>query len=158
MHACISTYAVGIDFGKHDAVVPTENLLKLVMLVNITSLFTLMAAACSKTSITLTLLRLTDGWPKRIVWGIVATINLVLLVDATLPFSGCNPIKAAWNPAVSGSCLDISITIHFSIFAGVYSAAMDWALVLVAWAVILGLNMRIKEKIGVAICMSLGFM
>lgn len=156
-HASIATYAVQIGFGQHAVAVSDENLLTLVLLVSITGVVTLFAAACSKTSFAITLLKLTSGWLKVVVWAIIVSLNLVLLTNAILPFVRCIPIEAAWNPAAGGSCFDINITIHFSIFAAAYSALMDWLLALVPWAVIMALNMKTKEKIGVALCMSLGF-
>ncbi|ETS75030.1 hypothetical protein PFICI_13514 [Pestalotiopsis fici W106-1] len=145
-----------LGFGKHSVEVPEENLYTLVKLVSVTSVLTLVAAAFSKTSFALTLLRLTDGWLKKAVWAIIITLNLTLLVNAILPFLRCIPSEAAWNPMVPGTCFDILITIRFSIFGAAYSAAIDWLLALVPWAIIMKLNMRINERIGVAVCISLG--
>ncbi|KAM0807745.1 hypothetical protein AB5N19_08085 [Seiridium cardinale] len=157
VHSSISTYAVTIGFGEHLAVVSDGHILTIVMLVSIAGVFTLLGAACSKTSFALTLLRLTNGRLKMAVWGIIITLNITLFVNAILPFLRCMPIEAAWKSDVQGKCFDIEITIRFSVFAAAYSAAMDWILAFVPWAVIMGLNMRRKEKIGVAVCMSLGF-
>ncbi|KAF7539652.1 hypothetical protein G7054_g1967 [Neopestalotiopsis clavispora] len=151
-----ATLTLTLGFGQHSAAVPKENLYTLVKLVSVTSVLTLVAAAFSKTSFALTLLRLTDGWMKKAVWVIIVTLNLVLLVNAILPFLRCIPSEAAWNPAVEGKCFDILISIRFSIFGAAYSAAMDWLLALVPWAIIMKLNMKINERIGVAVCMSLG--
>jgi hypothetical protein len=156
VHVSLSSYAVTLGFGQQSAAVPKENLYTLVKLVSVTSVLTLIAAAFSKTSFALTLLRLTDGWMKKAVWVIIVTLNLVLLVNAILPFLRCIPSEAAWNPAVEGKCFDILISIRFSIFGAAYSAAMDWLLALVPWAIIMKLNMKINERIGVAVCMSLG--
>lgn len=158
VHSSISTYAVQIGFGRHAAVVPQDNLLTLVLLVSVTGIFTLFAAACSKTSFAITLLRLTNGWLKIVIWAIVVSLNLVLFINAILPFVRCIPIEASWNSAAGGTCFDINITIHFSLFAAAYSALMDWLLALVPWAVIMRLNIGTREKIGVGVCMSLGFM
>lgn len=35
---------------------------------------------------------------------------------------------------------------------------MDWILALIPWSVIMKLNIKTKEKIGIAVCMSLGFL
>jgi hypothetical protein len=42
-------------------------------------------------------------------------------------------------------------------FAAGYSAGMDIILAIIPWTVIMKLNMAFKEKLGVAICMSLAF-
>jgi hypothetical protein len=149
---------VHIGFGRHAEDVSLEHIFELVLLVNVTGVLTLVAAALSKTSFALTLLRLTEGGLQVFVKAVIVTLNATLFVNAILPFVRCNPSAAAWNPLVQGTCFDIQISLRFSVFAAAYSAAMDWLLALVPWAIIMSLNMKRKEKIGVAVCMSLGFM
>lgn len=157
-HSSISSYATGLGFGKHESVVSEENIYKLILLVYVAGVCTLLAAALSKTSFALTLLKLTKGRLRAGVWAIIITLNLSLLVNLLLPFVRCSPIAAAWDSSIPGTCFDVHITVRYSIFAAAYSAVMDWLLALVPWAIIVGLNMGTKEKIGVTICMSLGFM
>ncbi|KAI0121142.1 hypothetical protein BJ170DRAFT_146549 [Xylariales sp. AK1849] len=158
IHASISSYGVSLGFGKHTVdVVPMENIFKISFLVELTSVFTLLAAAWSKTSFAITLLRLTKGPLNVVVWVIIFTLNFLLLINAIYPFLQCRPAAKSWNPTLEGSCLDNAITIRYSIFACAYSATMDFILAFIPWAVITGLKMKRQEKIGVGICMSLGF-
>ncbi|KAK6219091.1 hypothetical protein LQW54_002593 [Pestalotiopsis sp. IQ-011] len=154
----VSSYAVTLGFGKHIAVVSVDHIWILVKLTDITSALTLVAAACSKTSFALSLLRLTTGSLKALVWFIIITMSSVLCANAILPYARCYPAERAWNPHAEGDCFDIRISIRFSVFAAAYSAAMDWILALIPWSVIMKLNIRTKEKIGIAVCMSLGFL
>ncbi|ETS79804.1 hypothetical protein PFICI_07333 [Pestalotiopsis fici W106-1] len=154
----ISTYSVALGFGRHMKDVPVDKIWELVKLTDITSALTLVGAACSKTSFALSLLRLTSGWTKATIWFIIITMSSVLCTNAILPYVRCCPSELAWNPHAHGKCFfDVQISIHFSVFAAAYSAAMDWILALIPWPIIMRLNIKTKEKIGIAICMSLGF-
>ncbi|KAI1849113.1 hypothetical protein JX266_005074 [Neoarthrinium moseri] len=137
--ASLSTYGVHLGFGKHQEVVPMETVFDLVLIASVSTVFTLLAAAWSKTSFAITLLQLTRGPAKAGVWAIIISMNLMFIVNAILPFAQCVPTQKVW-----------------SIVTAAYSATMDWILAIMAWAIIWRLNMKLKEKVGVAICMSLG--
>jgi hypothetical protein len=57
---------------------------------------------------------------------------------------------------MEGTCFPADSIINYLIFSAAYSAAMDIILALLAWKVVLPLNMRKKEKIGVLVAMSMG--
>lgn len=57
---------------------------------------------------------------------------------------------------VDGQCWDPNINISYGIFASVYSGLSDLALAILPWQVVMGLNLKMKEKIGVALAMSMG--
>lgn len=154
----IDTYAITEGFGKHIEAVPPPSVLILSMLIPVSSVFSLLGAAWSKTSFALTLLRITDSYVRTAIWIIIGTLNLALMVNAILPFARCVPASRGWSRLTEGSCwFSLEVGISYSVFAGVYSAAMDILLALIPWAIILHLRMKTKEKIGVALCMSLGF-
>lgn len=157
-NAAIDTYGITEGFGKHIKDVPPTSVLMLSMLIPVSSLFSLLGAAWSKTSFALTLLRITDSYVRTAIWIIIGTLNLALTVNAILPFARCVPVARGWTRLVEGSCwFSLDVGVSYSVFAGVYSAAMDILLALIPWAIILHLHMKTKEKIGVALCMSLGF-
>ncbi|KAH8682746.1 hypothetical protein BX600DRAFT_430607 [Xylariales sp. PMI_506] len=154
----ISTYAVELGFGRHKSAISAENLNRLFFLTPISSVFSLLAAAWSKSSFAITLLHLTNGWLRRVVWFIIITVNLLLTVNAILPFARCSPTRKLWDWSIPGSCWDQYAIVWYSIAAGAYSAAMDLVLALMPWKLILELNIKPKEKYGIAFCMSLGFL
>jgi hypothetical protein len=47
---------------------------------------------------------------------------------------------------------------NYNIFSGAYSGAMDFALALLPWKLLIGLQMRKAEKFGAAIAMSMGIL
>ncbi|CAJ2511703.1 Uu.00g073280.m01.CDS01 [Anthostomella pinea] len=110
----------------------------------------------SKTSFAVTLLRITDGKLKALVWVIIITMNVFMIVGGLLNFAQCTPAEKVWKPDTPGTCWSPGVYVGFSIFAGAYSALMDIGLAMLPWAVILKLQMKTKEKIGVAVAMSMG--
>jgi hypothetical protein len=68
----------------------------------------------------------------------------------------CTPVEKAWNPSVPGTCRDTSGAIKYGIFNAAYCAWADFALALLPWYLIWGLHLRLREKIGVGVAMSMG--
>lgn len=149
-----ATYATRVGLGKHDGSVVDQTPLQLMIVVATT--FSVLGAAWSKTSFALTLLRITKGLLFWMIWAVIISLNIVLTFNAILQFIWCTPARAAWDGMVSHRCWKRTIVIDYTIFAAAYSAGMDILLACVPWLVITKLKMRRKEKIGVAVCMSLG--
>ncbi|KAK7961708.1 uncharacterized protein PG986_002533 [Apiospora aurea] len=155
----ILTYGVSLGFGQHITEISTNTVTNLQFLVYLSSIFSLLGAAWSKTSFALTLIRITEGHLRTAIWVVITSINMTLIANATLPFLRCSPVERNWDfLMVEGECWDADILLFFSMFAAAFSGAMDVLLVLVPWFVIAESQMNSKEKFGVAICMSLGLL
>lgn len=129
---------------------------ELQLTVVIATVFSVLGAAWSKTSFAITLLRLTSGILHYVIWFVIISMNVVLTFNAILQFLWCQPASVAWNSGRGGTCWPQSVIVNYSIAAAAYSAAMDIFLAIVPWLVIMKLKMHMKEKIGAAVCMSLG--
>jgi hypothetical protein len=70
----------------------------------------------------------------------------------------CFPFAKTFNPMLPGSCWDENAKIAYDIFAGVYSGIMDFTLAMMPWKIVWSIQMRRKEKLGVAIGMSMGIL
>jgi hypothetical protein len=151
---------VALNFGVHSwdfDFINNLNAMLLPLLVRGT--FSITALAWSKTAFAITLLRLTDGWTKRIVWFLLVTINISLGLSALLPWVSCTPLKGAWLAFEPGKkCWDQKVMLHYNIFSGAYSAAADVALALLPWSFLRTLQMKRKEKIGAGVAMSMGIL
>lgn len=148
---------VHYGLGKHNAQNDFhDNGKELQLTVIIASVFSALGAAWSKTSFAVTLLRLTKGIMHQIIWFAIVSMNIVLIFNAVLQFLWCQPASAAWNSGRGGTCWSKNVIIYYSVAAASYSAAMDILLAMVPWSVVMNLKMHMKEKIGVALCMSLG--
>lgn len=158
LFASTTTYCVHVGLGSHSGS-DTLQQSPLQLGVIIATIFSVLGAAWSKTSFAFTLLRITREGSRIIYWGIwcvVVTLNVVLVFNAILQFIWCTPAQMAWNPSVQGQCWDRSVVVRYTQFAAYYSAAMDFVLATVPVTVLMHLQMRLKEKIGVIVCMSLG--
>ncbi|KAK3395024.1 hypothetical protein B0H63DRAFT_499237 [Podospora didyma] len=115
------------------------------------------AAAWSKTAFAVTLLRFATGWVRWVVWFILVSMNVIIAINATMNWVGCDPIQKSWIPDLPGTCADILSTIIFvGNLGGGYSSACDFVLAFLPWTIIWKLQMQTREKIGVGIAMSCG--
>lgn len=106
----------------------------------------------------ITLLRLIDGKARVFIWFLMLSSSAAASVSALLLWVQCNPIPKNWQPMLEGTCWDPRIIVDIGIALGVYSTVTDWALALLPWKVIWGLQMETKEKIGVGIAVSMGIL
>lgn len=158
LFAATTQYCVSVGLGSHSQSSIVQST-PLQLSIVIATVFSVLGAAWSKTSFALTLLRITREGSRLLYWGIwcvVVTMNVVLVFNAILQFIWCAPPGAAWNAQLKGNCWDRNAVVKYTEFAAYYSAAMDFILATVPFAVIAKLSMRLKEKLGVITCMSLG--
>lgn len=158
LFAGATTYCVSVGLGSHTSSSAVHQT-PLQLSVLVATVFSVLGAAWSKTSFALTLLRITHDGNRVLYWGIwcvVITMNVVLTFNAVVQFVWCVPAQAAWNADMHGECWDRQVVVLYTQFAAYYSAAMDFVLAAVPVTVIAELSMRLKEKLGVICCMSLG--
>jgi len=148
----VGSYNNTLGFGKHIFVVDPANLAAIDLNGNIAASVSILAAVWSKTSFALTLLRLVRGWMKPTIWFIIISMNMAMVVTTIITWLRCTP------PNKVAQCVSADIYVGYSTFSGGYSAAMDIVLALLPWPLIWKLQMKKKEKLGVAIAMSLGIL
>jgi hypothetical protein len=59
---------------------------------------------------------------------------------------------------IEGTCWPASVLINYGIFNAAWCAAADFALALLPWKLIWGLQLKLREKLGVGIAMSMGLL
>jgi len=135
-----------------------NNMRPLLLIINVAGTFSVTATIWSKTSFAITLLRLANGSKslKVLIWFIIVSMNIAMGLSALFPWVACRPVRKAWDFLVEGTCWDPTVTVHYHIFSAAYSAFMDITLAMLPWKVIWGLQMKRREKIGVAVAMSMG--
>ncbi|KAG7291948.1 hypothetical protein NEMBOFW57_001977 [Staphylotrichum longicolle] len=151
-----STTNARLGFGLRFYQVPLENLLTFGVLSNISGFTSIIAVACSKTSFAITLLRLSDGWMKWFIIALLVLLNTTHYLSALFFWVSCNPPAKTYNVMLPGECWPTSVTVKYSLFVGACSTFCDFALALLPWRLLLRFNMYNREKIGVAIAMSMG--
>ncbi|KAF4828196.1 hypothetical protein CGCTS75_v007571 [Colletotrichum tropicale] len=117
-----------------------------------------LSLALTKTSFAVTLHRIASSWERYIIWFLVGTMNVQFIVHIILTWRAiCRPTRPGdTTPHLPVSCWRSEDAISLGIFGGFYSAASDFILALLPWKIVMGLQMRKHEKIGVAIAMSMG--
>lgn len=156
----IISITVGMGYGKHIWDVPFEDLPHLFKVFSVAGTLSICSSVWSKTSFALTILRLTDGWLRKVIWGIIITMNLFMGGTALINYIRCWPLDKLWDftGALPGTCWPMDAVNKYNTFSAVYSGIMDIALALIPWTLIWSLQMRMKEKIGVAVAMSMGIL
>ncbi|KAK1756523.1 hypothetical protein QBC47DRAFT_451980 [Echria macrotheca] len=150
------TFSVSKGLGKHVYAVSPANFPVLGVVGNLTGTFSILAATWSKSSFALTLLRLMQGRMRILLWFIIITINIFMSLNAVFMWIRCTPVEKTWNPFAPGTCWQEDIYPIYGMFAAGYSAGMEFILALLPWRVIWKLQMKRKEKFGVAVAMSMG--
>jgi hypothetical protein len=145
-----------MGFGKHTADIPPENLATIALGSSVVASISCFASTLSKISFGITLLRLTAGRTRWTVWFTIITLFIVMIPSALLNWIQCSPSAKAWDPRVEGVCWPAYITINYGIFNAAWCTVADFYLALLPWKLIWGLQLRMREKLGVGIAMSMG--
>ncbi|KAB5513406.1 hypothetical protein GE09DRAFT_1013960, partial [Coniochaeta sp. 2T2.1] len=148
------------QYGRHSWDLDTPNSDSLFLLVWVRATLSITALAWTKTAFAVTLLRVSEGWMKKLEWFIIISMNIFLGLAALLLWIQCTPLRKTWTPSIQdGTCWSPKWFdgIWFTVAAGGYSAAMDFLLALLPWKLLYGMRMRKREKFGIAVAMSMGF-
>lgn len=89
----------------------------MILLINAAGSTTLTAAIWSKTSFALTLLRLTEGWIKGLIWFIIVSMNIAMGLSALFNWIQCTPIDSTWNFQPDRVCWDPMIVPRYNMFS-----------------------------------------
>ncbi|KAH8728456.1 hypothetical protein GQ44DRAFT_675821 [Phaeosphaeriaceae sp. PMI808] len=157
MQAICTTVWVSYGYGMQAQDINPENIPILNLLGNIIPTFTVVAASLSKTGFAVMLLRFTNPMIKKLIWFIIVSMNIIMWLAALFFWISCTPIRKIWYTTIDGTCWDMNSLEIYVIFASAYSAAMDFILSLLPLILLWNIQIKIEEKIGVIVAMSMGF-
>ncbi|CAG9954764.1 unnamed protein product [Clonostachys rosea f. rosea IK726] len=153
----INSYIVTLGFGQHMATISDENLKKINLNTILVATFGIIATTTSKTSFAMTLYRIaTNNWMKYFLIFVIVSINISMNLVWIFGFAKCSPPEKVWDGKVPGTCWNKQNLTKYQLFAAYYSAILDFVLAFLPWKILMGLTMRMREKLGVALAMSLG--
>ncbi|KAL3446624.1 hypothetical protein BJX65DRAFT_112164 [Aspergillus insuetus] len=158
-YAAVCHAAADVGLGMHiQAVLQNpNNLIAVARFSSISQTLAIMSCALGKTAFAVTLLRIVvERWMKYLLWFIIITMNTVNTLAALFVFVQCKDPRTNWDPSIVSECWPTDVFTNYSLFVGAYSGAQDFLLALLPWTIVWNLQMRKKEKIGVAFAMSLG--
>ncbi|KAK1830902.1 hypothetical protein QBC39DRAFT_100990 [Podospora conica] len=150
---------IDLGFGKHSNMIDPRNINDLYLIGKISVTLTVCSQAWSKTSFAITLLMISDGFHGRtriFLWFAVVSMNVLFGTAAMLFWVGCSPVEKAWKLFIPGRCWSQYVPVLFMIFTSAYSGIMDLIFAIIPWKIIMRMPMETKEKIGVALAMSMG--
>ena len=96
-----------------------------VLAINIAGSLSLVAATWSKTSFALTLLRLTEGWMKALIWFIIITTNIAMGLSALFIWVQCTPVQKSWNVFMDCTCWPPTVIVNYNIFSACEYTSVD---------------------------------
>ncbi|KAL7627989.1 hypothetical protein AAE478_002185 [Parahypoxylon ruwenzoriense] len=148
------TSSIALGFTSPAGPQTPEAALQLQIHGGVQNVFFGLATVMSKTSFGVTLLRVTEGRMKVLVMFLIATMNLAVFLYIIFTFLKCQPEVYSW---VKGpGCWSTEIYINYAIFAGAYSAFVDFSFAIIPWFLITHLQMGTGERLGVGIALSCG--
>lgn len=106
---------VHYGFGKHSWDI--RDWYHYLLVGNVAGVCSITAAAWSKTSFAITLLRFSDGWIHRLVWFIIITVNLFLGLSGLFMFVQCWPVGMLWDSTVKGKCWPKNVVVYYNSFS-----------------------------------------
>ncbi|KAK1985569.1 hypothetical protein LZ30DRAFT_619144 [Colletotrichum cereale] len=153
----INSYIISLGFGRHIATISDQNKRTINLFTILVATFGLLATTLSKTSFALTLYRLVlNEWLKYFLIFIIVTTNITLNLVWVFGFAKCTPLAKVWDPSVPGKCWDKTRLVKYQLFSAYYSAVMDFVLAYLPWPILMGATLQRRERLGVAVAMSLG--
>lgn len=153
----INSYIVSLGFGQRMATISDDNLAKIKLNTIIVAAFGIIATTTGKTSFAITLYRITtERWMKYFLIFVIITINVSMNLVWIFGLAKCTPFEKVYRSNVPGTCWDKNKLGKFQLFAAYYSAILDFVLAFIPWQILKDLTMKRREKVGVAVAMSLG--
>ncbi|KAI1646018.1 uncharacterized protein F4817DRAFT_341626 [Daldinia loculata] len=148
------TSSISLGFTSPAGPQSPEAALRLQIHGGVQNVFFGLATVMSKTSFGFTLMRVTEGRMRMFVLFLTVTMNIAVFLYIIFTFFKCKPEVYSW---IKGpGCWSTEKYIHYAIFAGGYSAFVDFSFAIIPWFLIMNLQMRTRERFGVAIAMSCG--
>jgi hypothetical protein len=104
--AATTSVCVTLDYGKNLYDMDPENLPQMPFIAVFAGFFSVLAAAWSKTSFAVTLLRLAQGWMKAVIWFLIITMNAIMGTAMLFMWIKCRPFAKIWDDSIEGWCID----------------------------------------------------
>ncbi|QSZ28725.1 hypothetical protein DSL72_003227 [Monilinia vaccinii-corymbosi] len=120
----------------------------------------IICTAMIKTSVGLLLLRITSVKPlfRYIIWSSIAIIWVWTFITLLVVCLQCKPLTAAWDPLVTGECLDVKLVTNFAYALSAETIFFDWSFSLLPIPMLWNMKMTIQMKIVVMAILGVGVM
>ncbi|KAF8862786.1 hypothetical protein BDZ45DRAFT_798959 [Acephala macrosclerotiorum] len=154
-YTILCTVAATNGFGNHLTDLGLTQGVKAIKLEIAGQTFNIAAIATSKSSVAVFMLRIViQKHYYWILWFCILSISFVCASCIIFMYTQCTPLESVFNPTLPHTCY-LNFTTN-AIFSGSYTAGMDFVLAIFPWFVLWKLNMRRKERLTIALGLSLG--
>ncbi len=123
--AAFTSVSISFGYGKRLYDLSPEQLAKMPLIANVAGTLSVLAAAWSKTSFALTLLRISDRWMKVVIWILLVSLNIVMGASALMVWIKCNPIAKMWDGSLPGTCWPQQVFIIYYQFTAGMSLSLS---------------------------------
>ena len=106
-------YGIGLHYYNMDL----DKMPTMAMISYAAGFATILGTIWSKTSFGITLLRISAGRMRWLVWFIIISVNLVLGISATIHWAQCWPLKKLFYYDMAGTCLPLHVVQNYQTFA-----------------------------------------
>ncbi|KAB8235890.1 uncharacterized protein BDW43DRAFT_15389 [Aspergillus alliaceus] len=162
LYVVTTTISVAAGYGQHFSALPPDTRERALIWNVISFIFGILSFATPKLGVAALLTRLLN--PSRlhrmIIWGLVAVVTAVALMNIIIYITTCDPPQALWKTelALNGqaSCRDVWILINYATFNGVLSGFVDMFLAIYPSTVLFKLQMSLRKKIALSTVLGLG--
>ncbi|KAK5652023.1 hypothetical protein OQA88_10926 [Cercophora sp. LCS_1] len=135
--SCIlQTVDTQIGFGRSHDGLDADTIVTARLVSIVAGFFLILAATWSKTSFAVTLLRISEGWHRKVVIFVIVTVNLAHAVSCVVQWIQCWPVQRLWMQDLPGSCLSLDLVNGYNMFVAGYSGLMDLGLALLPWLIL----------------------
>ncbi|KAF4958749.1 hypothetical protein FSARC_10940 [Fusarium sarcochroum] len=157
---CITTtLSVSLGFGSWMISLEPTALRNLDLFVRLEAILAGLAITTSKLAFGLTLIRiLPAGHWRRLVIALAVSLIIVVIPTFPLAFLQCFPLPTPRNDPEVSHCQTRPVLMYFTTFYSFWQALVDFTFVVVAIKTVSGLKMKMVEKIGLILAMSLGLL
>ncbi|KAI1829654.1 hypothetical protein DTO006G1_9771 [Penicillium roqueforti] len=143
-------------FGQSIDTLEMDSAVKAVYNEMIGKTFAILGMAIAKISLgTFLLCIVIKRWHRISIWTSMISLSIVSMMTALIFWFQRVPSRSIWDHRVPGYTV-VPVT-PFSVMLGCWCAAVDFYFTLLPWIFIWNLNMKFKEKMSIAISLSLGF-
>ena len=115
--AALTSVLVARGYGRHSYDLTPQQLASFSPIIIIRASFTIIAAAWSKTSFAITVLRIAEGGMRWLLWYIIVSVNLALGAAVLVGWIPCQPIAKIWDQSIPGTCWPIDSVAAVILFA-----------------------------------------
>ncbi|KAK6857131.1 hypothetical protein PG995_007318 [Apiospora arundinis] len=159
--ACVAQRAagLGLGLGQDRLLLHPGRLYRIATLALVYPNLETVVVGTARVSFALALLRLRrDRWWRMLIWMVIVGLVVITMFALVLArLTQCIPMQKLQYGNMEGTCRgDGKSVLYVGWASGAWSAFSDFALIAMSWIVVWSVKMRKREKIGMALAMSIG--